>query len=97
MSDSKIDIDHLANLAKLDISSKEKEKLAEQLEATVDYIEILQELDTEDIKPTAQVTGLENISDPDEAKPGLSQEQALANAPKKKDGYFVVKKIKWEN
>lgn len=94
---NKIDIDHLADLAKLDISSKEKEKLANQLEATVDYIANLQELETENVKPTAQVTGLENISDPDEAKPGLSQEQALGNAPKKKDGYFVVKKIKWND
>jgi aspartyl-tRNA(Asn)/glutamyl-tRNA(Gln) amidotransferase subunit C len=94
---NKIDVDHLANLAKLEIGSEEKEKLTNQLEATVDYIEVLQELETENVQPTAQVTGLENVADADEAKQDLNQEQALANAPKKKDGYFVVKKIKWEN
>lgn len=94
---NKIDIDHLANLAKLEISPEEKEKLAKQLEATVDYIQILQELKTKNVKPTAQVTGLENVADSDSSQPGLSQEQALANALKKKDGYFVVKKIKWNS
>ncbi len=94
---NKIDVDHLASLAKLEISSDEKEKLANQLEATVDYIENLQELETEKVKPTAQVTGLKNIADQDKSEPGLSQDEALSNAPKKKDGYFAVKKIKWNN
>ena len=95
MTDNQINIDHLAQLAKLNIKENEKEKLANQLKATVDYIEILQQLDTSKVTETSQVTGLYNIADQDKAKSTFSQKDALSNAPKKKDGYFVVEKIKW--
>ncbi len=93
-----IDIDHLANLSKLTISDQEKKKLEKQLESTIDYIQVLGELNTKNIEPSFQVTGQTNISrKKDESKKDLSQKQALTNAPRKKSGYFVVKKIKWEN
>ncbi len=92
---NKIDVDHLAELAKLIISEEEKEKLQSQLEKTVDYIEILDELDTSETEPTFQVTGQTNVSRQDESEDSLNQEEALDNAPRKSDGYFVVKKIRW--
>ncbi len=92
-----IDVDHLAKLAKLPVSEKEKEKLTDQLEKTVDYIEVLDELETSQTEPTFQVTGQTNVSRQDESEDCLSQKKALENAPRKKNGYFVIKKIKWGN
>lgn len=92
---NKVDVEHLAKLAKLEVNQEEKEKLADQLEKTVDYIEILEELDTKRVKPSFQVTGQSNISRKDEPEKCLNQEEALANAPKTSNGYFVVPKIKW--
>jgi len=92
---NKVDVDHLAKLAKLEVSQEEKEKLADQLGATVNYIEVLEELDTEKVKPSSQVTGQSNVSRKDEPEKCLNQEEALANAPKKSNGYFVVPRIKW--
>ena len=92
---NKVDVEHLAKLAKLEVSTKEKETLAGQLEATVDYIEVLDELETDEVKPSFQVTGQSNVSREDEPEKDLTQEEALANAPKKLNGYFVVKKIEW--
>jgi aspartyl-tRNA(Asn)/glutamyl-tRNA(Gln) amidotransferase subunit C len=94
---NKVDVDHLAKLAKLEVSQEEKAKLADQLGATVDYIEVLEELDTEKVKPSSQVTGQSNVFRKDKSEECLNQEEALANAPKTSNGYFVVPKIKWEN
>ncbi len=93
----KIDVDHLAELSKLSVSEKEKEKLGDQLEKTVDYIEVLDELKTENTEPSFQVTGQTNVSRKDAPEETLNQKEALANAPKKLNGYFVVPKIKWGN
>jgi aspartyl-tRNA(Asn)/glutamyl-tRNA(Gln) amidotransferase subunit C len=92
---NKIDVDHLAELAKLSVSDKEKEKLADQLEKTVDYIDVLDELNTDKVEPSFQVTGQSNVSRKDKPEKCLNQEETLKNAPKKDNGYFVVEKVKW--
>jgi len=96
MTKRNIDLDHLAKLANLTISPEEKTSLTKQLEETIDYIEILQELDTSTVQPTSQVTGQKNVVRKDETKEGLTQKEALANAPKQKNGYFVAPRIKWK-
>lgn len=89
----KFDINHVAKLANLPLSDKEKKKLSSQLEETVDYVEELKEVDTKGIEPIHQVTGLENVTREDEIKPSFTQEEALKNAKDTYNGFFKVKGI----
>ncbi len=89
----KFDITHVARLANLTLSEEEKKKFEKQLEETAVYVEELSEVDTHDIEPTSQVTGLENVTREDEVKPSLTQEQALSNAKSTHNGFFKVKGI----
>lgn len=61
-------IDHIAELARLELSEEEKEQYAEELSVVLDYIEKLQEVDTTNVEPTAQVTGLKNVVRKDKIK-----------------------------
>lgn len=93
MTLSREQVRHVANLARLGLEPGEEDFYAEQLSGILGHIDRLQELDTEAIPPTAQVVAIENPLRDDVARPGLTQEQALANAPARQDGYFVVKAI----
>ncbi len=92
---SKEDILYLAKLSKLDLTDEEIEKYWKQLEETVEYVNNLNELDTDTIEPTLQTTNLTDIffEDGSENKRKLSQDEATACTRNKKDGYFVVKRI----
>lgn len=89
----KIDVKHVAHLAELPLKDEEIKKLEEQLESTLDYIQQLDEVDTKNIEPTSQVTGLENITREDIATESLTQEQALSNSDETHNGLFKVKGI----
>jgi len=84
----KLDIKHIAKLANLPISSSEEKKLESQLTETLNYIAVLEEIDTTKIEPTAHVTGLENVTREDVANASLSQKQALANTKQQYNGFF---------
>ncbi|MEK7159873.1 MAG: Asp-tRNA(Asn)/Glu-tRNA(Gln) amidotransferase subunit GatC [Patescibacteria group bacterium] len=89
----KINISHIAKLANLFLLPNEKTKLEMQLEETIDYVNELNQIDTKNIEPTSQVTGLENITRDDLAKPSLSQDDALSNAKSKHNGFFKVNAV----
>lgn len=89
----KLNISRIAKLANLPINQQEGKKLEEQLTETLTYVEMLQKIDTEKIKPTSHVTGLENVTREDTTLPSLSQAQALANAKKTHEGFFEVEAI----
>ena len=89
----KIDIDHLAKLANLPLTPDEKSKFEKQLSETLDYVKQLEEIDTKNVEPTSQVTGLENVTRDDQAAPSMSQEDALKNAKSVHNGFFKVKAI----
>jgi aspartyl-tRNA(Asn)/glutamyl-tRNA(Gln) amidotransferase subunit C len=89
----KINVKHVARLANLPLTDEEIKQFEPQLEETLKYIEQLDEVDTKNIKPTSQVTGLENVLDEDNATPSLTQQDALANAKSKHNGFFKVKGI----
>lgn len=89
----KFNISHVAKLANLTLTKDEEEKFGKQLEETLNYIENLESVDTDGVEPTSQVTGLENVLREDEAKPSLSQEEALKNAKSTHNGFFKVKGI----
>jgi aspartyl-tRNA(Asn)/glutamyl-tRNA(Gln) amidotransferase subunit C len=90
-----IDIDHVAHLARLDLTEAERATFAPQLERIVAYVDKLQGLDTEGIEASFQVVGgnVHNVFREDEIGPGLSPDEALANAPQRENGYFRVPRI----
>ena len=87
------DVDKIAKLAKLEFSREEKEKLTQQMAQIVEYFEQLNELDTQDVPPTSHVLDIKNVLREDKVEPWLTQEQALTNAPAKKQGFFSVPKV----
>ena len=89
----KIDVKHIAKLANLPLSDEEVKKFEKQLEETLTYVSQLNKVNTDNIEATSQVTGLENVIEDDSPRPSLSQEDALKNAPKTHNGFFVVKGI----
>lgn len=89
----KIDVLHVAKLANLPLAKEEQKKFESQLSSVLDYVNKLNEIDIKDVEPTSQVTGLENISREDRAKPSLSQEEALSGTDSKHNGLFKVEAI----
>jgi len=86
-------VEHVAKLARLEVSEDEKAMFARQLSALLTYMDQLKEVDTEGVEPTATVLPTENVWREDAVRPSLPQEQALANAPDQADGFFRVPKI----
>ena len=84
------DVEHVARLARLGLTTSEKERLQEQLSTILDHIEALDEIDTGVIPPTAYVGDQVNVMRPDDVRPSLTQAQVLNNAPRQTDGFFEV-------
>ncbi|VBB08552.1 glu-trnagln amidotransferase c subunit [Lucifera butyrica] len=93
MKISRKDVENVALLSRLEIPADEMETFTGQLNAILEYVDRLDQLDTTDIQPTAHVLPLQNVMRPDEVKPSLSRELALSNAPEQEDGYFKVPRI----
>jgi len=87
------DVEHVALLARLDLTEKEKLMYTEQLNAILGYMEKLQELDTKDVPPTAHVLPIHNVFRPDDVRPSMDREEVLKNAPNQEEGLFRVPKI----
>lgn len=92
---SKQQIEHITNLARLRITDNEKKLYAEQLSRVLEYFEQLKEVDTENIDPTAQVTGLVNVLREDKIKEWDTGErdQSLKQAPDLEDRQIRVKRV----
>jgi len=90
MSISNNDVQHVAKLARLNLTSEEEQTLTGQLNAILKYAEKLNELDTENIEPTTHVLHVSNVMREDETKESLSIEQVMSNAPEEEDGQFKV-------
>jgi aspartyl-tRNA(Asn)/glutamyl-tRNA(Gln) amidotransferase subunit C len=93
MSLSRAEVEHIAELAKLNLTETELDQYAIQLSAILDYIAELNALNTDDIPPTASVLPLKNIMAADAVVEGLDQKAALANAPDAEAGQFRVQAI----
>lgn len=87
------EVKHVASLAKLNLSDEDLDKFQKQLTDIVVFVRSLKEVNTENVEPTSQVTGLENVFREDEVKPSFTQEASLSNAKRKHKGYFVVDAI----
>ena len=86
-------VEHVAKLARLTVTEEEKTLLARQLGEILTYIEKLNQLDTSQVEPTSHVLPLRNIFREDEARPSLSREEILLNAPDRTEEFFRVPKI----
>lgn len=78
---SRSEVEHVARLARLGLTDDEVERMAAQLNRILEAVGQLQSVDTSSVGPTAQVIALENVMRDDVARPGISREAALANAP----------------
>ncbi len=90
MSLSLEDVRHVATLARLGMNEDELTNMQQQLSSILGHIEVLNELDTDAISPTAQVIALTNVMRADEVVERFDQETALANAPQHRHGFFSV-------
>jgi aspartyl-tRNA(Asn)/glutamyl-tRNA(Gln) amidotransferase subunit C len=88
-----IDIDHLAQLARLALTDEEKARLTAQLGDILGYIEQLKRVNVDGVEPTAHATPIFNVLQADEPSPGLSVEDALRNAPAQRDNMIVVPRV----
>jgi len=86
-------VDYVAGLAKLHLDDDEKKALGEQLGRIVEFVETLTEVDISEVPPTKHVIGIANVSRPDNERPCLHVEEALANAPEADEDHFVVPKV----
>jgi aspartyl-tRNA(Asn)/glutamyl-tRNA(Gln) amidotransferase subunit C len=84
------EVEHIAKLARLELTDEQKTRYREQLEAILDHVAKLQELDTKDVIPTASGSAGESPLRADEARPGLSKDELLKNAPKQEGGQFKI-------
>jgi aspartyl-tRNA(Asn)/glutamyl-tRNA(Gln) amidotransferase subunit C len=83
-------VEHVAKLARLALTEEELERLREQLGAILDAVSKVSELDLSDVPPTSHPLELMNVLGPNEPRPSLPREAALANAPEAEDGAFRV-------
>ena len=92
---SEKDVSHVATLAKLELTPEEIKKFQKQLSKVVDYIDELQEIDTQEVEPTSQTTGLSGVYRIDEINPqySLSQDEALSEKDNTVNGLFQVEAI----
>ena len=87
------EVEYVAKLARLQLNDQEKEVFTQQLDSILEYMEKLNELDTENVSPTFHVLPLNNVMREDEVKDSQLQKDMLANAPERDDNFFVVPKV----
>ena len=87
------DVEHVALLSRLELSEQELDKFTGQLDAILEYIDVLNQVDTSAVEPMAHVLEIRNVMRSDEVQPSLPMEAALQNAPDAEDGFFKVPKI----
>jgi aspartyl-tRNA(Asn)/glutamyl-tRNA(Gln) amidotransferase subunit C len=88
-----IDIDRVAQLARLALTPAEKEKFSRQLTEVLHHIRQLEQVDVSGVEPTAHAFPLYNVWAEDQSQPGLPVEAALRNAPAQRDNMIVVPKV----
>ena len=86
-------VDHVARLARLDLSEEERARMESELSHILEHVERIQALDLDGIEPTSHAIPLRNVMRADEVRESLSSIEALANAPEAAEGGFKVRRI----
>ncbi|MFH0952992.1 MAG: Asp-tRNA(Asn)/Glu-tRNA(Gln) amidotransferase subunit GatC [Verrucomicrobiota bacterium] len=89
----KMDVRYVAHLARLHLTDDEAARFQGQLEQVLGHVRQLNELNVERVEPTAHALPVQNVFRKDEVRPCLDHEKAMANAPKERQGQFLVPKI----
>ena len=87
------EIEHLADLARLDLDQEERDGLEDDLNEILGLAEKIQDLDTEDVEPTNHVLPMTDVTREDTPHESTDPEDVLEHAPESSDGYFVVPKV----
>ena len=87
------DVEHVARLARLDLTAEEKTLFAGQMDAILGYVEKLKGLNTDEILPTSHAVPMENAFREDRARPAIGVDKALANAPDRVKSFYRVPKV----
>ncbi len=87
------DVEHVARLARLELSEDEKARMTDQLDAILGYFDSLSRLDTAEVEPMTTVIPTVSVMRDDEVRPSLSLERALAGAPDREGEFFRVPRI----
>ncbi len=90
---SREEVLHIALLARLGLTETEVDRLSEQLSNILESFEVLQQVDTSGIPPTAQSIALQNVMKDDEGTASFLQNQILANAPQRDGNFFRVRAV----
>ncbi len=96
MSEPKIslaEVEHVARLARLELSSADKERMRRELDSILSYIDKLRALDTAGVEPTSHAVPMTNVMREDTPQPSFPQSDMLANAPDRSGEFFRVPKI----
>jgi aspartyl-tRNA(Asn)/glutamyl-tRNA(Gln) amidotransferase subunit C len=90
---SRQDVEHLAGLARIDLSDAELDHLAAELPAILDHVAVVQQAAGDDVPAMSHPLPVDNVFRPDQVRPSLSPEDALAAAPASEQQRFLVPKI----
>ncbi len=87
------EVEHVARLARVGLDDEEVERLQAQLSNILENFEVLKEVDTEGVPPTAQSIPMSNVLAADEPLPSYPPQEVLANAPEQEEGFFRVRAV----
>ena len=93
MKITKEEVEHVANLARIELDEEAVGRFADQIGNILEYVDKLKQVDTKGVLPTSHAISLTNAFREDEVVEHLDRELSLANAPEKEDGSFLVPKI----
>jgi len=93
MKISKEEVIYVADLARLEVDDQLVDKFSEQLGTILEYMETLESVDTNGVRPTSHAISMTNAFREDEEAQIFNRDSALANAPDKEDGNFIVPKV----
>lgn len=93
MKISRAEVEHIADLARLELGEREIEQLQKDLSQILEYVGQLNELDTSDVLPTSHVVVKGDVLSEDKTRPSFPREDVLANAPRTQEGFFRVHAI----
>lgn len=93
MKISRAEVEHVAQLARLHLTEEELQKMTEQLDTILSYVQKLEELNTEGLPPTTHALAVSNAFRQDEVRASLSQQESLACSPQHTEELFQVPRV----
>ena len=87
------DVEHVAKLARLELTEEEKQKFSTQLNSILEYVNEMNEIDTTDVEPMSHALPVYNVMREDKVSYEQTKEELMKNAPMEEDGFFRVPKI----